>query len=327
MSRIAPQWFVQKTVVGPFFKSMLLAAAVSGLVACGPQATTGQNTGTPTPAPTPTPSPVPVLDVDYRLTTMTVAENKADYTDVDGDGGGDNGLPAALKEMGSFLNSRIKAQLKESYDAGDITEEQYRALTASMTAAITAIFNVETINKALGQAMTQTPWLQEITTTSAPNLTVQFWLGEGHEAGYLTTTSLGILDGTYSPNVLEVAAKGGPFQVNLVVSAGGEAVTFEIDLDDCKTIETYVKGQPLQNAKMGGGVGIASLEDFVNEVLTKLGLLPFFDKQSLQELQDDLNDLLKDIADIKLQSGEDAISVSLTYDGSIAEIYGPATTE
>lgn len=330
MTRVTPLVSSLRTAMRQVLGSVqavALVVAVSGLVACAPKATEGQNEGTPTPAPTPTPTPIPMLDVDYRLTSMIVADNKADFVDVNGDGKGDNGLPSALKEMGSFLNSRIKAQLKEAYEAGDITEEQYRALTASMTAAITAIFNVETINKALQQALTITPWLQEVKTSTAPALDVNFWLGEGHEAGYLTTSSLGALTGTYNPAFLEIEAFGGPFVANLTIAVGQETTTFEIELEDCTILQNYVVGAPLQHARLGGGIGIQALEDFVNEVLTKLGILPFFDKDSLQALQDDLNDLLKDIADIKLTSGEDAISASAVYDGQTAEIYGPAATE
>lgn len=307
-------------LVLPLFASLTLAG-------CEPAPTGDGNLATPTPQPTATPTPIPVLDVDYRVTAMAVADGDSQELDIDGDGRTDNGLSNALKEMGSFLSARIKAQLKELYEEGTLTEEQYRALTASVTAAIQAIFNVETINKALAQALESTPWLESIESTGPGTIGLGYFLGEVHDDGYLTTASLGALTGTYKVEFLEIDANGGPFTVNLAIAAGGETVEFSVDLEDCRTLHIYAKDQPLRGAKMGGGVSVAELEEFVNDVLSKLGLLPFFDKQELEDLQNDLNDLLTEMADIELSNGADAVSVSLIYDAETASILGEAEPE
>ncbi|MFM7201570.1 MAG: hypothetical protein ACKO6N_12340 [Myxococcota bacterium] len=295
--------------------------------ACEPQATDPSVNVSPTPEPTPTATAVPVLDADYRVTTMVVADSNAGELDVDGDGKTDNGLSNALNELGSFLSSRIKAQLRELLDEGTITEEQYRALSASASAAIAAIFNVETINRSLEATLGATPWLESLDSTGPGTVSMAWWTGQEHSDGYQTVAQLASMNGAYTHSSYQVDARGPAFTVNLTLVTQGASTDVSLDLEDVRSVHSYVATLPLQDARLAGGISIAELETFVNDVLDKLGLLPFFDKDSIKELQADLQDLLEEVADIRLDSGEDAISVSLVYGATTTVLYGEAPAE
>lgn len=295
--------------------------------ACEPQATDPSVNVSPTPEPTPTATAVPVLDADYRVTTMVVAESNSEALDVDGDGKPDNGLSNALKELGSFLSSRIKVQLKEMLDEGTITEEQYRALSASTSAAIAAIFNIETINRSLEATLGATPWLESLDSSGPGTVNMVWWTGQEHSDGYQTVAQLSAMSGAYQHSNVQVDALGTAFTVNLTLVIQGASTDVSLDLEDVRAVHTFVATLPLQDARLAGGISVAELETFVNDVLDKLGLLPFFDKDSIQELQADLQDLLEEVADVRLDSGEDAISVSLLYGATPTVLYGEAPVE
>lgn len=309
-----------------FANPLVFSALVASLVGCVPPPAADQPiVVTPTATPTPTPTPVPTFDTGFRITTMTVAESSSEALDLDDDGRTDNGIANALKELGNFLNDRIKNVLGELLADGTIDQQTYTAIVGASTAAIKTFFSVQTVNQSLAQALETNPWLEHLYTTGPAEVGQDYWVGEADSGDYLLVTNMGHLDGSYDAEYAEISTDGGTVVLDLSFALGTTSLDLAFDLEDARSEHFYVDGLQLQDAKLGGGISVSALEELVQEILKKLGLLPFFDKQQLDELEADLNALLNDIADIELDSGENAVSASLLYGAQPATISGEAS--